>query len=191
MVVLTSLWPSGSCTMRMSVPDCRKCVANLWRRVQFSRCQHHRNALSLRRATNGLQPGEVLIQHPPIQKKQCVQRLPVGSGRYLALVGQHSQEGLNLGFTHVVWVAHLASSAVPADEKLRPVQVNLFGLKAIVEKSNPFANLIKQANRLQSWHGDFLMFVRTAHSYSILRQDADFKQLFRCFYPVLSDSSPL
>ena len=33
MVVLTSEWPSNSCTVRMSVPDCNKCVAKLWRKV--------------------------------------------------------------------------------------------------------------------------------------------------------------
>ena len=33
MVVLTLLWPSSACTVRMSVPACSKWVANEWRRV--------------------------------------------------------------------------------------------------------------------------------------------------------------
>ena len=32
MVVLTSEWPRNSCTVRMSVPACRRWVANEWRR---------------------------------------------------------------------------------------------------------------------------------------------------------------
>lgn len=29
--MLTSLWPSNSCTVRISVPDCSRCVAKEWR----------------------------------------------------------------------------------------------------------------------------------------------------------------
>ena len=32
-VVLTSECSSNSCTVRMSVPDCNKCAAKLWRKV--------------------------------------------------------------------------------------------------------------------------------------------------------------
>jgi hypothetical protein len=65
---------------------------------------------------------------------------------------------------------------VPANEKARPVKVNLFGLKAIVKIPNALADLVQQANRLQSGCGDFLVFVIPVHSYSILRQGDDFKQ---------------
>ena len=40
MVVLTSLWPSSSCTVRMSVPDCSRCVANEWRLFRHRNRRH-------------------------------------------------------------------------------------------------------------------------------------------------------
>ena len=40
MVVLTSAWPSSSCTLRMSYPDCNRCVANEWRLFRHRNRRH-------------------------------------------------------------------------------------------------------------------------------------------------------
>jgi hypothetical protein len=49
------------------------------------------------------------------------------------------------------------------------MQVNLFGLKAIVKVTNTLADLVLQANGLQRRSGDFLYFVIPVHLYSKLR----------------------
>ena len=43
MVVDTSECPSNSCTVRMSVPDCKRCVAKLWR---LFRCRNRRHGFA-------------------------------------------------------------------------------------------------------------------------------------------------
>jgi len=102
MVVLTSLWPSSSCTVRMSVPACSKCVAKKWRRVctdtgltipanaiQLSPKvsdlifgEYGRNTLGLLRTADVVKPRQVNIQHLEVQKQQSAERLVMGGGRH-------------------------------------------------------------------------------------------------------------
>lgn len=95
-----------------------------------------------------------LVQHLPIKKEKCVQRLSVGGRRNLAFIGQHGQESFNLGFTHVARMPHFAAPPVPSDEESDPMQVSFFGLQAIVQIPDTLTHLIQQPRGLQSWCGD-------------------------------------
>ena len=70
--------------------------------------QHRRNALGLLRSPNVIEPRQINTQHLPVQKKQSTERLVVGGGRYLALIGQHGQKRFHIGHTQFVRVTHAA-----------------------------------------------------------------------------------
>lgn len=67
----------------------------------------------------------------------------------MALIGQHGEECLHLGCSHVARMPHGAALPVPADEKSHPIQIGLFSLKAVVQTANALANLVRQAGRAQ------------------------------------------
>lgn len=45
--------------------------------------------------------------------------------------------------------------AMPADEKSNPVEVGLFGPKAVMQVANPLTQLAQQADQLQRWIAGF------------------------------------
>lgn len=106
-------------------------------------CHHAGNAPLLRGAVDAIHPWQVHVQHFTVQKEQGAQGLVMGRCGYAALGCQHSEKGFNLPRTHHPWVLHLTTPAMPADEKSNPVQVNLFGTKAIVQVANPLPHWVK------------------------------------------------
>ena len=62
-----------------------------------------------------------------------------------ALIGQHGQEPLNLGLTHLTGVAQ----AMKADEPAHPVQVGFLGIQAVVHVAKPLAHLVQKPLGLQ------------------------------------------
>ena len=94
----------------------------------------------------------------------------MGRRRHLAFVGQHAQEGLHLRLPHVARVAHAAVAAVPADEESRPIDVGFFGLKAIVQITDAFAQLVKQPGCMQWRDGDFAGFNIPGHPGKFLQE---------------------
>lgn len=137
------------------------------------------NALALWRAADALKPRQIQAQHLFVQKQQRVERLPVGRGGYLPIVGEHGEKCLDLRPAHVAGMPHPAFAATPTDEKARPVEVSFFSLQAIVKISNPFAQLVQQADGMESRGGDFVRFNIPVRLYSILAQYYVSKQLFR------------
>jgi hypothetical protein len=56
---------------------------------------------------------------------------------------------LDLDRTHVERMPHLSALARPANEKTHPVNIDLFGTKAIVHVPNALAQLVQNTNGLQ------------------------------------------
>ena len=79
----------------------------------------------------------------------------------MPLAGQHGQERLNVGGSHVPGVAHGATCPCrPAHEKAHPVDVGFFGVETIVAVTQALPQLIQQAGGMQDrsggFHGEFI-----------------------------------
>lgn len=46
---------------------------------------------------------------------------------------------------------------VPANKKLGPIHVKLFGAEAIVQMTRPLTNLVEQTRRMQRWAAGFMV----------------------------------
>lgn len=95
-MVLTSLWPSSSCTVLMSVPACSRCVAKEWRSVCAETCRSRPAAVTARliprcKRSSGPcgaleigEPRQLDCEHFAVEKQQRAQRLVVRSRRRAA-----------------------------------------------------------------------------------------------------------
>ena len=111
--------------------------------------QHHRQAARLTRPADLLHPRQVLAQHLVVEEQQGRQRLAVRGRGHLALGGQPTEKGLDLGPGHVGRVPQL----VEADEGPHPVHIGILGARAVVQVADAFTELIQHLGRLQGRQG--------------------------------------
>jgi hypothetical protein len=92
-------------------------------------------------------PGQLNRKHFLVQVENGRERLTMRGRRYASLVREKAQEGLDLGWPHVVGVAHV----VKPDEEAHPVDVCLLGLEAVVRVAEAFMQPIQETNRFERW----------------------------------------
>ena len=83
-VVLTSLWPSSSCTVRMSVPDCSRCVAN---ECLLCRHRHRRHSLATELLRSNATLSEIghLLRHKSHDTTRIYAKVDIETLRTLSL----------------------------------------------------------------------------------------------------------
>jgi hypothetical protein len=85
--------------------------------------QHDRNAHARLGPDELLHPRQLDVQHFPVQEQDRAQRLLVRQRRHRTRIGQMTQEGLDLGCTHL---ARMPQAMMP-DERADPVDMGLPG----------------------------------------------------------------
>ena len=113
--------------------------------LDLARAQHHRQAPPHCGPADLLQPRQLNLQHPAVQKQQRRERLVVRGGRELPIGGQCRPERLHLCGAHLRRVAQ----AKKADELLAPAYIELFRAQAVVQPAQALPQTIQQSSRLQ------------------------------------------
>jgi hypothetical protein len=107
--------------------------------------QHGGNAARVRWPLQVVHPGKLGAEHLAVHEQQSAEGLVVRRWRNVPLRGKHGEEGLNLRSAHVARMLQ----AMPSNEEAHPVDVGLFGAKAIVQIAHPLAYLVQQAGGVQ------------------------------------------
>ena len=128
--------------------------------------EHRGHVLAYGGPLDLLHPGQVLVEHLPVEKEQGAERLLVGRRRDVALVDQRIQERLDLRATER---ARMAQPAMP-HEGADPQQVGLLGAQAVMQVANPLAHLVEQPGGLQRRFAPVGRYVSTVHATSIRRR---------------------
>ena len=122
---------------------------------------HHRQALRNARAPDLLQPWQIHFEHLPVEEDQGSQGLPMGRRGDPSAIGQPAQKRLDLGRSHVAWVAQ----PMETDKPTHPVDIRALGAQTIVAIAQPLPNLVEQAGGAQGWelrgggfHGWLLLY---------------------------------
>jgi len=95
------------------------------------------------RTAQVLHPRQLLAQDLPIEEQQRAQGLLVSRDRHVPFIGQVGEKLLHLALPEFTRVAH----AVIADEGPRPVDIRLFGAKAVVQVPDALAQTCEQPGR--------------------------------------------
>jgi len=99
----------------------------------------------------------------------------------MALSRQHAQKRLHLIGPHATRVGHLVSFGMPKNKKPHPIEVGLFGAKAIVQVPNPLPNLVQNTKRLQRWVAGFHSMLYNCTNKQYMHRQANVRAGFRRF----------
>src|SRR5262249_20447560 len=117
------------------------------RRFTSSGGQHDRQAFGPARGDGG-DGAKLDLEHLLVQEEQSVEGLLLRGSGDVAVDGQVSEEGTDLGRPHVTGVA----SVVKEDELASPAEVTLLGIEGVVPGTQQVAHPVEQARRL--WRPD-------------------------------------
>src|SRR6185503_7707332 len=99
-------------------------------------------------ADDVVEPGELDVEHLPVEKEQRRQRLVLRRGRHLVVVGEGAQEG---GDVLAAEIARMAL-AVEEDETANPVGVSTLGPQAVVVQADVLADGVEEAGGGCAYH---------------------------------------
>ena len=107
--------------------------------------QHHRQANLNVRTSDVLQPRQIETQDLVVEEQQGAKSLLVRGRGDLTRVGQPGKKRLDLLRPELARVAQFVKS----DEQANPVDIDVFGPRAVLQISNALSDLVEQPHRLQ------------------------------------------